>query len=80
MQWAASRVRGTAGTSRSGLLFASGLITGEALMGIALAVPVVILKQFDIALPLWDVPFGALFGAAMLAAAIILLYRQARQP
>ena len=38
-------------SNRNGLLFASGLITGEALMGILLAVPIIILKQFQIDLP-----------------------------
>jgi putative OPT family oligopeptide transporter len=37
---------------RSGILFASGLITGEALMGIILAIPIVILKQYKIDLPI----------------------------
>jgi len=39
-------------SSRNGLLFASGLITGEALMGILLAIPIILLKQIDISLPL----------------------------
>jgi hypothetical protein len=33
---------------RHGLLFASGLITGEALIGILLAVPIVIFKRGDV--------------------------------
>jgi len=40
-------------SSRNGLLFASGLITGEALMGILLAVPIILLKQLNITLPYW---------------------------
>jgi len=40
------------GSGRDGLLFASGLITGEALMGITLAVPIILLKQIDISLPI----------------------------
>jgi len=40
-------------SGRDGLLFASGLITGEALMGILLAVPIILLKRFDIELPYW---------------------------
>jgi putative OPT family oligopeptide transporter len=39
------------GASRGGLLFASGLITGEALMGILLAIPIILLKQIGIGLP-----------------------------
>jgi len=42
-------------SSRNGLLFASGLITGEALMGIILAVPIILLKQIDISLPYWNI-------------------------
>ncbi len=40
-------------SGRNGLLFASGLITGEALMGILLAVPIILLKGIDIELPYW---------------------------
>jgi putative OPT family oligopeptide transporter len=43
------------GPSKYGLLFASGLITGEALMGILLAIPIIILKQFHIDLPLLNI-------------------------
>ena len=42
-------------SGRNGLLFASGLITGEALMGILLAIPIIILKQFNIDLPLLNI-------------------------
>lgn len=38
-------------SSRSGLLLASGFITGEALMSILLAIPIILLKQIDISLP-----------------------------
>jgi putative OPT family oligopeptide transporter len=41
--------------SSDGLLFASGLITGEALMGVLLAIPIVLLKTIGIALPLWQI-------------------------
>jgi len=40
-------------SNRNGLLFASGLITGEALMGILLAVPIILLKGIDVELPYW---------------------------
>jgi len=40
-------------SNRNGLLFASGLITGEALTGILLAIPIVLLKGIDIELPYW---------------------------
>ena len=40
-------------SSRNGLLFASGLITGEALMGILLAIPIILLKRIGVSLPYW---------------------------
>jgi len=40
-------------SGRNGLLFASGLITGEALMGILLAIPIILLKSIDVELPYW---------------------------
>jgi putative OPT family oligopeptide transporter len=60
------------GSSKGGLLFASGLITGEALMGIILAIPIVILKKQDITLPFiafktGDImPYGGIVGTIML--------------
>lgn len=42
-------------SARNGLLFASGLITGEALMGILLAIPIILLKQIDKSLPYWNI-------------------------
>ncbi len=73
-------------SSRNGLLFASGLITGEALMGILLAVPIILLKRFEIDLPYWyiddivmnlfrvvgvELPFKPPIGATL---GIILLF------
>ncbi|UCC99245.1 MAG: oligopeptide transporter, OPT family [Phycisphaerales bacterium] len=71
-------------SNRSGLLFASGLITGEALMGILLAIPIVILKQYKIDLPIikhfWGrtLPLGGLLGAVLLVGVAFWLYRTAR--
>lgn len=68
-------------SGRNGLLFASGLITGEALMGILLAIPIVILKQYEIDLPIikhfWGetMPFGGWFGAVLLIGVAYWLYR-----
>jgi len=42
-------------SNRNGLLFASGLITGEALLGILLAIPIILLKRIDISLPYWNI-------------------------
>lgn len=69
--------------ARQGLLFAAGLVTGEALMGILLALPIALhavwpalgtdpLKLFD------SPPLGAWPGVAVLAAVAALLYRTAR--
>ena len=71
-------------SNRSGLLFASGLITGEALMGILLAIPIVILKQYDIDLPIikhiWGktMPYGGWLGVFLLIVVAHWLYRIAR--
>jgi len=71
-------------SGRNGLLFASGLITGEALMGILLAIPIVILKQYKIDLPiikhLWGktMPLGGWIGAVLLAGVAYWLYQTAR--
>ena len=73
-------------SNRNGLLFASGLITGEALMGILLAVPIIILKQFDISMPLLNIddllpfalPVGEILGTILLLGVAYWLYRIAR--
>ena len=60
---------------RPGTLFAAGLITGEALMGILIAIPIVATGRPDvIALP-EQFQFGELFGLAVLALVAWLLYR-----
>ena len=71
---------------RPGTLYAAGLITGEALMGIAIAVPIVAAGRADVlALPEGLVPgaaAGQWLGLAVLAAVGWLLYRVStrRQP
>ena len=62
---------------RPGTLFAAGLITGEALMGIAIAVPIVLSQRADVlALPVgWH--FSQMAGLAVLAIVGWLLYRTA---
>ena len=64
---------------RPGTLYAAGLITGEALMGIAIAVPIVAAGRADVlALPEGLVPgaaAGQWLGLAVLAAVGWLLYR-----
>jgi uncharacterized oligopeptide transporter (OPT) family protein len=65
------------GAERRGLLMASGLITGEAITGILVAIPIVILKQKDIEMPLWEgkIPFGGLVGVVLLLFVTFWLYR-----
>ncbi|MEN8127333.1 MAG: oligopeptide transporter, OPT family [Planctomycetota bacterium] len=69
--------RGSNKPSNGGLLFASGLITGEALMGILIAIPVVLLKQRNINLPLWEFPYGGILGIVLLGLIGIWLYKLA---
>ena len=63
---------------RPGTLFAAGLITGEALMGIAIAFPIVIYERADIlALP-ERFHFGAGVGLVVLAVVVALFYRSSK--
>jgi len=63
-------------SARDGLLFASGLITGEALTGILLAIPIVLLAKRNISLPLWDdIPGSGVIGVVILAGIAYWLYR-----
>ncbi len=70
---------------KKGLLFASGLITGEALMGILLAVPITlagiwpVLKGDFLAL-FPQPPLGAWPGVAVLAVVVYALYRVVAKP
>lgn len=64
---------------RKGMLFAAGLITGEALMGIFIAIPIVVTERGDaLALP-ESLHFGGWLGLALLAFIAWLLYRHAVQ-
>jgi putative OPT family oligopeptide transporter len=65
---------------RRGVLFAAGLITGEALMGIAMALPIVAAERRDVlALPerLQPGPWGELLGLVVVAIIVWFLYRAA---
>ena len=65
---------------RKGMLFAAGLITGEALMGIFIAIPIVVTGKGDVlALPA-SLHFGGWLGLALLAWIAWLLYRFATKP
>jgi putative OPT family oligopeptide transporter len=62
---------------QKGTLFSAGLITGEALMGIIIAIPIVVVGSADVlALPA-SLHFGGWLGLLFLAAVGILLYRTA---
>ena len=69
------------GASRRGLLFASGLITGEALIGIMLAIPFAATQSTDVMriIPpeLVDSTLTAVIGAASGIAFVVWLYRTA---
>jgi putative OPT family oligopeptide transporter len=69
---------------RRGLLFASGLITGEALVGIVLAVPFAIAQSTQVlALPFlpegWESGGGTVLGLLLFAGFVVWQYRVARQ-
>jgi putative OPT family oligopeptide transporter len=64
-----------AASNRNGLLFASGLITGEALIGILLAVPLVAFSRNIFAI--FDAAPFAFPGVILLVVVIGLLYRAA---
>lgn len=59
---------------RHGLLFAAGLITGEALLGILLAIPIVATGRPD-ALAFWGTHGSPLPGLVLLALVMALMYR-----
>jgi putative OPT family oligopeptide transporter len=62
---------------QKGTLFSAGLITGEALMGIFMAIPIVVLGSAEIlALPV-SLQFGGWLGLIMLVGVAVLVYRLA---
>jgi putative OPT family oligopeptide transporter len=62
---------------RNGMLFAAGLITGEALMGIIIAIPIVMSGRADVlALP-DSLQFGGWLGLAIVGWLALWLYRTA---
>jgi putative OPT family oligopeptide transporter len=73
--WAA----GQAHARHHGLLFAAGLITGEALVGVVLAVPIVLAGDADV-LALWGRFTSPWPGVALFLLVLGLLYRTARPP
>lgn len=65
--------------SHNGVLFASGLITGEALMGIFIAIPIVVLANWNIKFPLWEkeMLLKPILGTILLIGVAYWLYRTA---
>lgn len=59
---------------RHGLLFAAGLITGEALLGILLAIPIVAAGRADV-LAFWGTHEGVVPGIVLLVLVMVFLYR-----
>lgn len=62
---------------RKGVLFSAGLITGEALMGILIAIPIVTTGQSDVLSLPAVLHFGELVGLAIFAVVGWILYRVA---
>jgi putative OPT family oligopeptide transporter len=60
-----------------GTLFAAGLITGEALMGIAIAFPIVYSERLDVLNLPSSLQFGGWLGLLLLAVIAWLLFRAA---
>ena len=65
-------------SNQTGLLFASGLITGEALIGILLAIPVAVSGRTDV-FSLMEDPIGSLPGLLVVGLICVWMYRLARQ-
>ena len=63
-------------SGRHGLLFASGLITGEAIIGIVMAIPIVLSGNQNV-LAIMDEPVGAWPGVILLVGIGYWLYRMA---
>ncbi len=81
ISWLSERVAGADGPGRrAGVLIAAGLITGEALIGIALALPIVISGDANVlAISSWagmaNYPAGALPGIVAMVLLTFWLYR-----
>ncbi|QDW66163.1 OPT family oligopeptide transporter [Luteimonas granuli] len=65
---------------RPGTLFAAGLITGEALMGIAIAIPIVVSERADVLAVAESLHFNQWVGLVVLAVVAWMLYRSSTRP
>lgn len=78
--WAVQRQTGREDSGAgSGTLFAAGLITGEALVGILLAIPIVLTGSTEVFAVAAAFRPGALAGLAAVLLTAVLLYRIARR-
>ena len=64
---------------KTAVLFAAGLITGEALMGIAIAVPIVVSSRADVLAVPFHLPAAQWIGLAVLFLVGWLIYRTGRK-
>jgi hypothetical protein len=62
------------------MLFAAGLITGESLMGVMIAIPIVVAKRGDVLTLPASLQLGGWVGLAVLAGMALWLYRTATAP
>jgi len=65
---------------RPGTLFSAGLITGEALTGILIAIPIVVSGRADVLAVTDSLHFGQIVGLAVLCVVGYLLYRSGAKP
>jgi len=63
---------------RHGVLFSAGLITGEALVGILLAIPIVLSGERDV-MAIANEPYGSLPGLVVIAGLMYAMYRIAKK-
>ena len=71
----AARGRDGEKSMRHGLLFAAGLITGEALVGIFMAIPIVLTKNADVLALDESLRMGSLTGLIVIAGIVVWLYK-----
>ena len=77
--WFVSRNNTAAHRTGPGVLFAAGLITGEALVGILVAIPIVMTGNPDVLAMGADWQLGVTAGIVALGVAIVSLWQAARQ-
>jgi putative OPT family oligopeptide transporter len=80
INWLTSRQNPAAGKQGSGVLFAAGLITGEALVGILMAVPIVLSGAPDVLAAPETLQMGATAGLLVVAAVAVALWKAAAKP